>query len=196
MARALIPAPKPDKAADPAGANCEKGSMAVSAHDLSIDSLSRNVIRSVRILVVSEVLGAEAAAFAERHARNAAQREIWAALHELERQTRDATYDRLGDTAGRFATAAHLANAGGAANGVAVTALPHRLQMHSLIMATKPFLPHFRRLDRYFATTSQAAFFRYVLAHELAIAELGRRVLTHHDNTLAPVQALLGSVPK
>lgn len=54
----------------------------MSAQDMSLDSLSRNIIRSVRILVVSEVLGAEAAAFAERHARNAAQREIWATHHD------------------------------------------------------------------------------------------------------------------
>jgi hypothetical protein len=39
-------------------------------------------------------------------------------------------------------------------------------------------------------------FFRYVLAHELAIAELGRRVLTHDEDPLAPVEALLGNVPK
>ena len=162
---------------------------------VAIDSLSRSVIRSVRILVFSEVFGAEAAGFAERHARTPAQRQIWAALHELERQTRDATYDRLGDTAGRFAAAAHVADAGGLANGVAVAALPQRLQMRSLVMATKPFLPHFRRLDRYFAATAQAGFFRYVLEHELAIAELGRRVLAHDNDALAPVEALLGNVP-
>jgi hypothetical protein len=40
------------------------------------------------------------------------------------------------------------------------------------------------------------AFFHYVLAHELAIAELGRRVVTHDEDPLAPVEALLGNVPK
>ena len=78
--------------------------------------------------MVSEVFGAEAAAFAERHAHNAAQRQIWAVLHELERQTRDAIYDRFGDTAARFATAARVANASGTANGAAVAVLPHRLR--------------------------------------------------------------------
>jgi hypothetical protein len=165
-------------------------------HIASDSLLAGNIIRSVRILVVSEVFGAEAAAFAERHARNAAQRRIWAVLHELELQTRDATYERLGDTAGRFATAARVANATGTANGAAVTALPHRLQMRSLVVATKPFLPHFRKLDRHFAGGPSATFFHYVLAHELAIAELGRRVLSNHDEPLAPVEALLGNVPK
>ncbi|MGO8963719.1 hypothetical protein [Mycobacterium sp.] len=169
----------------------------MAEHDMASDSLlAGNIIRSVRILVVSEVFGAEASAFAERHARDAAQRRIWAVLHELERQTRDAIYDRLGDTAGRFATAARIANASGTANGAAVMALPHRLQMRSLVVATKPFLPHFRKLDRHFAGSPWAAFFHYVLAHELAIAELGRRVLADHDEPLAPVEALLGNVPR
>jgi hypothetical protein len=118
----------------------------MAEHDMASDSLlAGNIIRSVRILVVSEVFGAEAAAFAERHARNAAQRRIWAVLHELERLTRDAIYGRLGDTAGRFATAARVANASGTANRAAVTALPHRRQMRSLVVATKPFLPALRR---------------------------------------------------
>jgi hypothetical protein len=34
-----------------------------------------------------------------------------------------------------------------------------------------------------------------VLAHEYAIAELGRRALTDADDALAPVEALLGNVP-
>ena len=165
-------------------------------HIASDSLLAGNIMRSVRILVVSEVFGAQAAAFAERHARNATQRQIWAVLHELERQTRDAVYDQLGATAGRFATAARVANASGTANGAAVTALPHRLQMRSLVMATKLFLPHFRKLDRHFAGSPRATFFHYVLAHELAIAELGRRVLTNHDEPLAPVDALLGNVPR
>ena len=169
----------------------------MAEHEMASDSLlAGDIIRSVRVLVVSEVFGVEAAAFAERHASNAAQRQIWALLHELERQTRDAIYDRLGDTAGRFAMAARVANASGTANGAAVTVLPHRVQMRSLVMATKPFLPHFRKLDRHFADTPGATFFHYVLAHELAIAELGRRVLTNQDEPLAPVEALLGNVPR
>jgi hypothetical protein len=169
----------------------------MAERDIATDALlAGNIIRSVRVLVVSEVFGVEAAAFAERHASNAAQRQIWALLHELERQTRDAIYDRLGDTAVRFATAARVANASGTANGAAVAVLPHRLQMRSLVVATKPFLPHFRKLERHFAGSPSAKFFDYVLAHELAIAELGRRVLSNHDEPLAPVESLLGNVPR
>jgi hypothetical protein len=72
--------------------------------------------------------------------------------------------------------------------------------MRSLVVATKPFIPHFRKLDQHFADGPRAAFFHYVLAyvlaHELAIAELGRRVLRHDEDPLAPVEALLGNVPK
>lgn len=169
---------------------------AVADHDTPDDLLDRAVIRSVRVLVVSEVGGVQAAAFAERHARNAAERAIWAALHELELQTRDAVYEQLGDAAARFTTAEWVANTGGTANGAAVAVLPHQLQMRSLVVATKPFIPHFRKLDQHFADGPRAAFFHYVLAHELAIAELGRRVVTHDEDPLAPVEALLGNVPK
>jgi hypothetical protein len=169
---------------------------AVADHDPPDDLLDRAVVRSVRVLVGSEVGGVQAAAFAERHARNAAERAIWAALHELELQTRDAVYEQLGDAAARFTTAERVANTVGTANGAAVTVLPHQLQMRSLVVATKPFIPHFRKLDQHFADGPRAAFFRYVLAHELAIAELGRRVLTHDEDPLAPVEALLGNVPK
>jgi hypothetical protein len=160
------------------------------------DLLDRAVVRSVRVLVASEVGGAQAAAFAERHARNAAERAIWAALHELELQTRDAVFEQLGDAAARFTTTGRVATTVGGANGAAVTVLPHRLQMRSLVVATKPFVPHFRKLDRHFAGGPRAAFFHYVLAHELAIAELGRRALTHDEDPLGPVEALLGNVPK
>jgi hypothetical protein len=159
------------------------------------DLLDRAVIGSVRVLVGSEVGGVQAAAFAERHARNSAERAIWAALHALELQTRVAIHERLGDAAARFTTTVRVANIVGQANGAAVTLLPHRFQMRSLVLATKLFIPHFRKLAQHFADGPRAAFFHYVLAHELAIAELGRRVLTHDNHPLAPVEALLGNVP-
>jgi hypothetical protein len=169
---------------------------AVTDHGVPDDLLDSAIVGSVRVLVGSEVGGVAAAAFAERHARNAGERVIWAALHQLELQTRDAVYEQLGGAAARFTMTERFSNAGGTANGAAVTVLPHRLQMRALVVATKPFIPHFRKLDGHFADGPRAAFFHYVLAHELAIAELGRRVLTHDDDPLAPVEALLGNVPQ
>lgn len=151
--------------------------------------------RSIGVLVQSEVSGAQAAEFAERHARNPQQGAVWAAVRELEEQTRTAVYEHLGDTAARFSFNERLGNAAGLASGAAVAAMPHRLQMRAMVLATKPFLHHFRKLDAHFASTAHAPFYRYVLAHEMAIAELGRGVLTHADNPLAPVEALLGNVP-
>jgi hypothetical protein len=46
--------------------------------------------------------------------------------------------------------------------------------------------------------TRKAVFARlvdYVLAHEYAIAEVGRRALTHADDAVEPVETLLGNVP-
>ena len=102
----------------------------------------------------------------QKDTRNVAQRDMWAALHELEEQTRDAVYQQLGEAATRFTTAEQVAGAVGTTNGAAVAALPHRLQMRSLVLATKLFIPHFRKLDQHFAHTPRAPFFRYVLAHE------------------------------
>jgi hypothetical protein len=165
--------------------------------DITAGDLFDPAIRgSVRVLVESEVAGVAAAAFAERHARNAQDRNLWAALRELEEQTRLAVYDHLGAAAAHFATTERLANVVGPASGAVVVLLPRRLQMRSLVMATKPFMRHFRKLDEHFATSPRAAFFSYVLAHEVAIAELGRRVLAHDDNPLAPVEALLGNLPR
>jgi hypothetical protein len=169
---------------------------AVADHGMQDDLLDPAVLGSIRVLVASEAGGTVAAAFAERHARNASERSVWAALHELELQTRDAVYEQLGEAGARFSTTQRVAHTVGTANGAAVTVLPRQLQMRSLVVATKPFVPHFRKLGRHFADGPRAAFFGYVLAHELAIAELGRRVLAHDDDPLAPVEALLGNVPK
>ena len=70
--------------------------LSIDNRDMPDDLLAPAVIRSVRVLVGSEVGGVQAAAFAKRHARNAAERAIWAALHELELQTRDAVFEQLG----------------------------------------------------------------------------------------------------
>ena len=71
---------------------------------------------------------------------------IWAALHELELQPREAVYEQLGDATARFTTAERVANTVGMANGAAVTVLPHQLQMRSLVVATKPFIPQRRSI--------------------------------------------------
>ena len=150
---------------------------------------------SVRIALVSEVAGVQAFGVARRHARNARDRHMWDALHELEMQTRAAIYEHLGDGVGRFARAERFADLAGSASGAALHVLPQPLQMQALVLGTKPFLRHFRKLNDHFADSQHASLFGYVLAHEQAIAELGKRGLAGEENALAPVEALLGTAP-
>jgi hypothetical protein len=106
------------------------------------------IARSIHVLVGSDVGGVQAAAFAERHARNAAERTTYAALHALELQTRDAVYQYLGDTAARFAATERFAAAVGTANAAAGTFLPHRMQMLIVANAVQPSRRRRRRAIR------------------------------------------------
>jgi hypothetical protein len=147
------------------------------------------------VLIASEVFGVEVFARAERHGRTPADRHLWAALYELETQTRAAVFDRLAAEVAQFRTSQRLATVVGVASGTAMPLLPRRLQLRSVVLGTMPFVPHFQRLDSHFADTPHSAFFGYVLAHEYAIANLGKLALARHDNPAAPVEALLGRVP-
>jgi hypothetical protein len=159
------------------------------------DLLDPAVRRSMRVLVESEVMGEQLFGIAERHARTSSDRRMWEVLHALEEQTRKAVFARLGEDINRFSRAASAARAAGAAGGAGLWVMPRPLQMRSLVLGTKAFVPHFRRLSEHFADSSQAPFFDYVLAHEYAIAEVGRRALTHADDAVEPVETLLGNVP-
>jgi hypothetical protein len=159
------------------------------------DLLDPGVRRSMRVLVESEVMGERLFGIAERHARTQVDRRLWASLHALEEQTRDAVFARLGVNIDRFARAARVARVAGMASGSSLWVMPRPLQMRSLVLGTKPFVPHFRRLNEHFADSAQAPFFNYVLAHEYAIAELGRRALAHDDDALVAVEKLLDNVP-
>jgi len=159
------------------------------------DLLDPPVRGSMRVLVESEVMGERLFAIAERHARTRSDRRMWQALHTLEEQTRSAVFGRLDVDIDRFARAVQGARIAGMASGASLWIMPRRLQMGLLVLGTKPFIPHFRRLNEHFADSAQAPFFNYVLAHEYAIAELGRRALAHDDDAVAPVEKLLGNVP-
>jgi hypothetical protein len=162
---------------------------------MSGNFLDPAVRSSMRVLVESEVMGQRLFGIAERHARTTRDRRMWQALHALEEQTRAAVFARLGEDIDRFAYAARIADVAGVASGASLRLMPRALQLRSLVLGTKPFVRHFRRLDDHFADSAQAPFFSYVLSHEYAIAELGRRALADADDMLAPVEALLGNVP-
>ncbi len=154
------------------------------------------VRRNLRVLVESEVMGERLFGIAERHARTQHDRRIWQALHALEEQTRDAVFTRLGADIERFTRAARVGDISGLASGTGMSITPRGVQFRSLVLGTRPFVRHFRRLDDHFDGTSHGAFFRYVLAHEYAIAEVGRRALMDADDAVAPVESLLGKVPR
>ena len=113
----------------------------------------------------------------------------------LKSRPRAAVFAKLGADIDRFGYRARVANVAGIASGSGLWLMPRPLQLRSLVLGTKPFALHFRRLDDHFADSAQAPFFSYVLAHEYAIAELGRRALSDAGDALAPVEALLGNVP-
>jgi hypothetical protein len=159
------------------------------------DLLAPDVIRHLRVLVVSEGFGVQLFGVAERLARTHRQKQIWGALHELEAQTRVAVLEKLGEDVERFVAGDKLARAVGTASGPGLGLLPHGLQMRALIAGTRPFMPHFERLAHRFAGTPRAAFFDYVLAHERAIVDVGRRCLARDDDELSAVEKLLGAVP-
>jgi hypothetical protein len=159
------------------------------------DLLDTAVRRSMRVLVQSEVMGERLFGIVERHARTKRDRRMWGALHALEEQTRAAVFERYGADIDRVAYASGIGDLAGVAGGAGLWLMPRPVQLRSLVLGTKPFVPHFRRLDAHFAGTADAPFFSYVLAHEYAIAESGRRALTQADEALAPVEALLGNVP-
>ncbi|HKV20597.1 MAG TPA: hypothetical protein VJR50_16300 [Mycobacterium sp.] len=150
-----------------------------------------SVQRDLRVLLVSEIGGVEAFATARRAARTPADRTMWEALHALEVKTRAAVYENLGAVAERFAPWRRTTQALGTTSGAGLAALPLRMQMHSLTTATTLFLPRFRRLHNHFRGTDLAPFFEFVVAHETAIAEVGRRGLAGDDNILTPVETLL-----
>lgn len=149
---------------------------------------------SLRLLIGSEVFGVEVFSRAERRS-SLTDRPLWAALHELERQTRAAALERLAPEVHAFNRSNRAGQLAGKASGNGMSALPRALQMRSVVTGTKPFMPHFKRLAAHFAGTERAPFFDYVVAHELAIAEAGRRALAREDRPGRGVEVLLGAIP-
>jgi hypothetical protein len=146
--------------------------------------------RALRVLLVSEVGGIESFAGAARGSGRG-DREMWEALHALEVQTKAAADEHLGDLVEEFARSEAAAEVLGKASGVALSHLPKRLQMQALTSGTKPFMPFFLRLEDHFADTPDGSFFSYVVAHERAISDVGRRMREGRDEPLRKVEELL-----
>jgi hypothetical protein len=145
----------------------------------------------LRILLISEVGGVEAFTAAEHGAATIADRKTWMALRALEIKTRSAVYANLGEIADRFATSEQAAVTLGRASGACLALMPRRMQLYTLTTATKAFLPRFEKLHRHFHDTEFEPFFAFVVAHEKAIADVGRRGLRGDQEPLVAVETLL-----
>ena len=157
--------------------------------------VSPATLSDIRMLVLSEGFGTQLFAVAERLTVYRRDKQMWDALHALECQTRAAVFNVLGDQVQHFASRDRLARSVGGVTATGLAVLPRRAQMLALVKGTQPFLQCFQRLAGRFAGTEHAAFFDYVLAHERAIADVGRRQLAGEAQPLAAVEALLGNVP-
>ncbi len=74
--------------------------------------------------------------------------------------------------------------------------LPYRLQLRTFGWVSKRYLPVFHRLARHYVGTEEAAFFDYVVQHELAIIEFASNALADARGPLDSVLRLLdGGVP-
>lgn len=155
-----------------------------------------DVVKDVGMVIMSESAGMQLFAIPERLARKSSEKNMWAALHELETQTHNAVLEALGDEAQLFVSREKVAAASGAAAGAGLAALPRRLRFHALAEGTRIFVPRFRKLADHFDGTRWGPFFHYVLEHELAIADMSRRALAHDSTFLSPIEILLGKVPE
>ncbi|MGV9408877.1 hypothetical protein ACWDOP_03095 [Nocardia sp. NPDC003693] len=147
----------------------------------------------LRRLVESEELGASMFGTAERLATDDAQRRAWNALHELEIRTNAGVGAFLDRTGLAIAHANSLASAAGTAGAVGLRVLPYGIQLRAVREGTTRYLPAFHRLAAHYAGSPEAAFFDYVLRHELAIIEFSSNALAHAPGALDPVLRLLDS---
>lgn len=142
-------------------------------------------------LVESEELGAAFFAAAADHAGSAPRRHAWQALHELEVRTRAGVCAVLERAHPDLPVSNAVADTVGRIGGSGLGLLPYGLQLRSIRHTTARYLPAFLRLASFYENTAEAAFFGYVVRHELAIIEFTGRTLADAPNALDPVLRLL-----
>lgn len=143
-------------------------------------------------LIESEVLGETTFATAARSALTERRRRAWKTLERLESQTRlraEAFLRRSDLDVPRLP----IVETRGLLGGVALAVLPWRIQMALLLQATREFLPGFERLARAHRNGANEALFRYIVEHELALAEFARREASGEGSTLSAVERLLAT---
>jgi hypothetical protein len=130
------------------------------------------------------------------HSTDAHEGELWSGMYELERQTLHGVERFL-----LITTRIHLAGCDWSTRLASqlvpgCISCPGQRRCRVTELVTTRYLSVLRRLAREFRATPSAAFFDYVLAHEQAIRETTRRERDHREDSLQPIEDLLGKVPE
>ncbi|MET9214518.1 MULTISPECIES: hypothetical protein [unclassified Nocardia] len=142
-------------------------------------------------LVESEDLGSSFFAAAADHASSARRRAGWQALHELEIRTQAGVSAFLERADLAIPSTNAMADTLGRIGGSGLHLMPYGLQLRAVRETTTRYLPAFHRLARHYENTAEAAFFDYVVRHELAIIEFTSHALADAPTCIDPVLRLL-----
>lgn len=150
-----------------------------------------HVLADVRRLVESEELGESFFRAAANHAREERHVQAWDALHRLEIQTNHGVRRFIDHTGIGLSATQRLAQTAGAIGGSTMPHLPWQMQLKSVRLATRRYLPAFQRLATAFESSEYQVFFDYVVNHELAIIDFTGRALSAQRAPLDAVHRLL-----
>lgn len=151
------------------------------------------VARDLALLVASESFGQSLFSLSARLTADPSHRCAWRQLEQLELQTKRGLSTLLHNAGLEHIGHPRVADLVGRASAVGLRCLPWRQQLSVLLSGTARFLPAFLRLQKAYAETRHAAFFAYVVQHELAIADFARAALSGLPDPLAHVACLLGT---
>ena len=136
----------------------------------------------------SEVMGEALFSVAAALSLNASRKRKWSDLAKLETQTKERYLDHVGAAE----SYPYSSNIVGYLFGLLFAALPWKTSLKLLGDGTQPFLKVFTRLLEH-SPGGDKAFYQYVVAHEEAIAEFVVLELQGNINSLAPINALIGT---
>ena len=142
----------------------------------------------LREIYKSEVMGEALFSVAAALSLNASRKQKWSSLAKLETQTKESYLGHV-VFAESYPYASKIA---GYVFGILFVALPWKTSVKLLGDGTQPFLEVFTRLLEH-SPDGDKAFYQYVVAHEEAIAEFAVLELQGSINSLAPINALIGT---
>jgi hypothetical protein len=157
----------------------------------TLTGLPSPIVCDLNRLVESEEFGFSLFETAAKLTRSDRTQAAWSALRELEKQTNAGVAAFIARSGLALEPTNAVARAVGSSGGTGMQLLPYRLQLRTFGLVSKRYLPAFHRLARHYEGTEEAAFFNYVLRHELAIIEFASNALADARAPLDPVLRLL-----